>query len=115
MIDKKKEAECLSDGKPCCFPECNHVCGYNPETDDKEDTRHDFDSILVSDDGKVRCKKCGFEAHYTDAYHGHCIDRDLCKKCKNFDGEKCDLGHQCINGGEFVDAGYSEEATDFPR
>ena len=32
MINKVKE--CLSNNKPCSFPECNHQCGYNPDIDD---------------------------------------------------------------------------------
>lgn len=37
---------------------------------------HEFGTTAVDEVGSVRCKKCGFETHYTNAYHGEC-DEDV--------------------------------------
>lgn len=33
---------------------------------------HNFDTVTVDDKGSVRCKKCGYTTHYTNAYGGQC-------------------------------------------
>jgi len=34
--------------------------------------KHEFGDVAVDEIGSVRCKKCGFTTHYTNAYHGEC-------------------------------------------
>lgn len=34
MSPEAQQAAC--DAEQCCFPECDHVCGYNPDKDDPD-------------------------------------------------------------------------------
>lgn len=48
--------------------------------------------------GEQKCPYCGCFAEY-----------DICRYCSNFDGSECDLGHQCVNGSDYVRAEDEED------
>ena len=47
----------------CCFPECDHVCGYDPE-------KHD--NVVVSLGENPKCTQCYYWEH---------VDEGVCEEC----------------------------------